>query len=70
VYEPFYSDFGPLNLGRTFRFCEATARLLAQARARGRRLYLYCGPTAQARANAAVLVSDVLCCLVYFARAC
>jgi hypothetical protein len=28
VYEPFYADFGPLNLGRTYRFCEITARLL------------------------------------------
>jgi hypothetical protein len=28
VYEPFYADFGPLNMGRTFRFCEITARLL------------------------------------------
>lgn len=24
VYEPFYADFGPLNLGLTYRFCQKT----------------------------------------------
>jgi hypothetical protein len=33
LYEPFYADFGPLNLGKTFRFCEITARLLEVRRA-------------------------------------
>lgn len=28
LYEPFYADFGPLNLGKTYRFCELTKRLL------------------------------------------
>ncbi|KAI8464247.1 MAG: protein-tyrosine phosphatase-like protein [Monoraphidium minutum] len=59
LYEPFYSDFGPLNLGRTFRFCEKTARLLQarrEAEQRGKRLVLCCGPQPQQRANAAVLV--------------
>lgn len=28
VYEPFYADFGPLNLGKTYRFCARTAELL------------------------------------------
>lgn len=28
LYEPFFQDFGPLNLGRTYRFCEITSRLL------------------------------------------
>jgi hypothetical protein len=38
LYEPFYADFGPLNLGRTYRFCQITARLLkvgARAHTRG-----------------------------------
>ncbi|KAI8468258.1 MAG: cell division cycle protein 14, partial [Monoraphidium minutum] len=56
LYEPFYQDFGPLNLGRTYRFCEITSRLLQEAEQRGKRLYLYCGPQPQQRANAAVLV--------------
>lgn len=28
LYEPFYADFGPLNLGKTHRFCEHTQQLL------------------------------------------
>jgi hypothetical protein len=56
LYEPFYADFGPLNLGKTYRFCELTARLLAEAEQRGKRVFLYCGPQPQQRANAAVLV--------------
>lgn len=28
LYEPFYADFGPLNLGKTHRFCEHTKQLL------------------------------------------
>lgn len=28
LYEPFYADFGPLNLGKTYRFCEHTRQLL------------------------------------------
>lgn len=28
IYEPFASDFGPLNLGRTYRFCEITTKML------------------------------------------
>lgn len=28
LYEPFFADFGPLNLGRTFRFCQQTKQLL------------------------------------------
>ena len=28
VYEPFASDFGPLNMGNTFRFCQRLTALL------------------------------------------
>lgn len=27
-YEPFYADFGPLNLGHAFKYCRRTAELL------------------------------------------
>ncbi|GBF88358.1 serine threonine specific phosphatase [Raphidocelis subcapitata] len=56
LYEPFYADFGPLNLGRTYRFCQITARLLKEGEQRGKRVYLYCGNAPQQRANAAVLL--------------
>lgn len=29
VYEPFAADFGPLNMGSTFRFCQQALSLLA-----------------------------------------
>ena len=29
VYEPYSSDFGPLNLGCTYRFCEKLNSILA-----------------------------------------
>eukprot|EP00877_Chromochloris_zofingiensis_P013433 jgi/Chrzof1/8343/Cz03g06260.t1 len=56
VYEPFYADFGPLNLGKTYRFCELTRRLLQEAEHRNKKLYLFVGPQIQAKANAAVLL--------------
>ena len=28
VYEPFFADFGPLNLGLAYRYCQRTAELL------------------------------------------
>ena len=28
IYEPFAADFGPLNLGSTFRFCQKAMSLL------------------------------------------
>ena len=28
MYEPFYADFGPLNLGLTYRFCQKTQEVL------------------------------------------
>lgn len=28
VYEPFFADFGPLNLGCTYRFCQKINTLL------------------------------------------
>lgn len=31
IYEPFASDFGPLNLSCTYKFCQQTKRLLQVA---------------------------------------
>ncbi|GLC37545.1 hypothetical protein PLESTM_000600700 [Pleodorina starrii] len=56
LYEPFFADFGPLNLGRTYRFCQKTKQLLQEAERTGKRVYLYTGPHAHQKANAAVLV--------------
>ncbi|GLI67909.1 hypothetical protein VaNZ11_012235 [Volvox africanus] len=56
LYEPFFADFGPLNLGRTYRFCQKTKQLLQDAERNGKRVYLYTGPHAHQKANGAVLV--------------
>mmetsp|Transcript_4965 Transcript_4965/g.10684 ORF Transcript_4965/g.10684 Transcript_4965/m.10684 type:complete len:710 (+) Transcript_4965:238-2367(+) len=56
LYEPFFADFGPLNLGKTYRFCRKTQELLQEAERSKKRLYYYCGPHAHHKANAAVLI--------------
>ncbi|KAK9823515.1 hypothetical protein WJX72_003342 [[Myrmecia] bisecta] len=56
VYEPFFADFGPLNLGQTYRFCQRTNAMLQDAERQNKRVYYYTGPHAQNRANAATLV--------------
>ncbi|KAK9839607.1 hypothetical protein WJX81_000477 [Elliptochloris bilobata] len=56
VYEPFYADFGPLNLGHAFKYCRRTAELLQDAARLGKKLLFYSGPSPQHKVNAAVLV--------------
>lgn len=56
VYEPFCADFGPCNLGHTWRFCERLTHLLKECVARKLPLYLLVGPHPHKRANAAVLI--------------
>lgn len=56
LYEPFYGDFGPLNLGCLYRFCETLNAKLKTARERGKVVYYYCGSRLQFRSNAAVLM--------------
>ena len=61
VYEPFAFDFGPLHVGRTFRFCELMRMKLRDPALTGKRLYFYC-TTADERfaSNAAVLIGAFL----------
>ena len=56
VYEPFFADFGPLNLGKTYRFCQKVNAYLAEGERVKRRVFYCCGPHVHNRANAAVLV--------------
>eukprot|EP00891_Asterochloris_glomerata_P004133 jgi/Astpho2/4133/fgenesh1_pg.00063_%23_114_t len=56
VYEPFYADFGPLNLGLAFSFCQKTKRLLEEGDRLKKRVYFCTGPHVHQKANAAVLV--------------
>lgn len=56
LYEPFFSDFGPLHLGHTFRFCELLNRLLSKAEERDIAVFHCCSAIPQYKTNAAVLM--------------
>jgi len=59
VYEPFFADFGPLNLGQLYRYCERLNTLRNELAATGqerRRIYHYCSADPKKKANAAILV--------------
>jgi len=66
VYERFNDDFGPLDLGQTWHFCERVSMLLARAAraSPNRRVFLFSRSDPQSRANFAVLVGAylILCC--------
>jgi cell division cycle 14 len=56
VYEPFFSDFGPLNLSHLYRFCKALQAKLQNPKFKDRQLVYYCSNKPQFRANAAALI--------------
>lgn len=56
VYEPFFADFGPLNLGQLYRFVEKLRSLLAKAEERRCGVYYVCGADPHRRSNSAVLL--------------
>ncbi|CAM6084333.1 unnamed protein product [Calypogeia fissa] len=60
IYEPFFTDFGPLNLGCTYRFCWKLHGLLKEAEELGRCVLFYCGADPEKKANAAVLLGSYL----------
>ncbi|KRX02244.1 hypothetical protein PPERSA_04866 [Pseudocohnilembus persalinus] len=56
VYEPFFSDFGPLNLGNTYRFVTELEHLLADNSYKQYLIYHYTSLDSAKRANAAYLI--------------
>lgn len=56
VYEPFFADFGPLNLGQLFRFCAALNAKLKDHSNQRKRIYFYSSHDQHKRANAAFLI--------------
>lgn len=56
TYVPFYSDFGPLNLGHTYRFCQLINTKLNSKKLGGRAIIYYCARNPQAINNAVVLI--------------
>jgi cell division cycle 14 len=56
VYEPFFADFGPLNLGQTFRYCKLLEKYLSDPKLAKKRIVHYTSHEAQPRHNAVVLM--------------
>lgn len=56
VYEAFFQDFGPLNLGMTYRYCRLLEDKLKDKALQHKLIVHYCANTAQKRPNAAYLI--------------
>ncbi|CAD7930458.1 unnamed protein product [Amoebophrya sp. A25] len=55
VYEPFYQDFGPLNLSCTYKYSRHVQNLLNDPALSGKKIVHYCSADPKKRANAAYL---------------
>lgn len=60
VYEPFFADFGPLNLGVTYRYCKMLDEKLKDPAMRGKRIIHCCSSDPKRRSNAAYLICSYL----------
>lgn len=56
VYEPFFADFGPLNLSHTYRYCKVLDAKLKDPGLADKRIIHYCSHDPKKRANAAFLI--------------
>eukprot|EP00933_Yihiella_yeosuensis_P084035 TRINITY_DN98380_c0_g1_i1.p1 TRINITY_DN98380_c0_g1~~TRINITY_DN98380_c0_g1_i1.p1 ORF type:complete len:455 (-),score=72.88 TRINITY_DN98380_c0_g1_i1:61-1425(-) len=56
IYEPFFADFGPLNLSMVYRYCKMLEDKLADPRLANQTLVHYCSHDPKKRANAACLI--------------
>ena len=56
VYQPFYADFGPLSLGKTWKYITELEKLLAQENLKKTHLYHYTSTDSAKCANAAYLM--------------
>eukprot|EP00002_Diphylleia_rotans_P037926 TRINITY_DN8540_c0_g1_i1.p1 TRINITY_DN8540_c0_g1~~TRINITY_DN8540_c0_g1_i1.p1 ORF type:complete len:501 (-),score=75.05 TRINITY_DN8540_c0_g1_i1:267-1769(-) len=64
VYYRFYNDFGPLNLGQTYKFCVMLKQKLDSACEK--QIHFYCSADPQKRANAACLIGAYLVIILGF----
>jgi len=60
VYEAFFADFGPLNLGHVYIFCQLLDKKLVDVRLLRKKLYLFTSYDSTKRTNAAFLVGAYL----------
>eukprot|EP00418_Pyrodinium_bahamense_P037305 CAMPEP_0179208546 /NCGR_PEP_ID=MMETSP0796-20121207/104004_1 /TAXON_ID=73915 /ORGANISM="Pyrodinium bahamense, Strain pbaha01" /LENGTH=405 /DNA_ID=CAMNT_0020913497 /DNA_START=88 /DNA_END=1306 /DNA_ORIENTATION=- len=56
VYEPFFADFGPLNLSMIYRYCKMLEVKIMDPALAEKRIIHYCSHDPRKRANAACLV--------------
>jgi len=60
LYQPFFSDFGPLNINLAYKFCQMLISKLNAAEYEKKKIYFYCWNRPQNKSNAAVLVGIYL----------
>lgn len=60
VYEPFFADFGPLNLSMIYRYCKMLEEKLRDPMLADKRIVHYCSHDPKKRANAVCLVCAFL----------
>jgi protein-tyrosine phosphatase len=58
VYEPFFDDFGPVNMAMLYRFCCHLADKLRDRALENKKIVYYTSHDAQKRANGAFLISS------------
>lgn len=56
-YEPFFKDFGPLNLGMTYRYCKMLDKMMNEPSLRHKCLVHFVSSDRQEMANAAYLIA-------------
>jgi len=56
VYEPFFADFGPLNLSMVYRYCRTVDSKIKDPAMMDKRIVHFCSHDPKKRANAAFLV--------------
>ena len=61
IYDPYYSDFGPLNIAQICRYCRILNQKLADPSKQRKRIVHCCRPQNDTRANSVLLV----CCWSY-----
>mmetsp|Transcript_58125 Transcript_58125/g.123428 ORF Transcript_58125/g.123428 Transcript_58125/m.123428 type:complete len:395 (-) Transcript_58125:118-1302(-) len=59
-YEPFFADFGPLNLGQTYRYCKMLDDILKDPTKRGKKIIHCCSADPKKRSNSAYLICSYL----------
>lgn len=69
IYEPFFADFGPLNLGQSYRFCEKCDMLVKEAERKRGRVYFIAQSQPNFRANASALIGLYQVSICFFQNA-